>query len=166
MKKWLFFTMLLLFGFLIWQGYVFFQNVLEPQKLQADKAANIIKRTYDVKEIHKITNYSGLSKSFQVAEVTTAADQKVYIWVSDNGKETFIMNVKEGLSKEEVLEDLKAKENPKQIIRVTPGLEGSKNNRLPVWEIVFLDQKNRYTFYYVNLRTGEYLQSYRLNKES
>jgi uncharacterized protein YpmB len=166
MKKWLFFTMVLLFTFLIWQGYVFIQNLLEPQNLQAVEAEKIIEQAYNVKEIHNIEHYAGLSKEYQVAEVTTESNKRVYIWVSLKDNETYIMNVNDGLKKEEILSKLKAKEEPKEVIRITPGLEGSKKNRLPVWEVVFIDKKDRYTFYYVNFKTGEYLQSYRLNKES
>jgi uncharacterized protein YpmB len=165
MKKWLFFTFVLFFSFLLWQAFVYFENAMEPKNVLGDKAEAIIKRTYNVEEIQHIESYAGLSKPYQVAEVTTKSNKKVYIWVSIEDNETYIININEGVKKEEALEKVKEKEDPKKIIRVTPGLEGNKNNRSPVWEVVFIDQKDRYTFYYLDFRTGEYLQSYRLNKD-
>jgi uncharacterized protein YpmB len=166
MKKWILSITILLVCIISWQGYIYFHNVFEPQTVQEKRAVEKIKNTYQIKEISDIKYYPGLSKSYQVAEATTDENSKVYIWVSETDDETFIVDTASGWNKQKVLEKVRSEENPKKIIRITPGLEGNQSNRRPVWEVVFLDQEERYTFYYLDFIDGNHLQTYRLNKET
>ena len=44
------------------------------------------------------------------------------------------------------------KPKPKQIVKVKLGAE----NDIPLWEITYIDQEDRYTYYYLEFQNGEY----------
>ena len=52
------------------------------------------------------------------------------------------------------------KPKPKEIIKVKLGAQ----NDIPLWEITYIDQEDRYTYYYLEFQNGAYAGHYSIEK--
>ena len=62
----------------------------------------------------------------------------------------------EGISQEKAVAKLTAERDPKEIVSVRLGMEKG----LPLWEITYIDQENRYSFYYLSFEDGTFIRRY------
>lgn len=75
----------------------------------------------------------------------------------------------EGISEKEALQrtieqvgdDSKEhKSKPKEILKIKLGFE----NNIPLWEVTYIDDENRYSYYYLAFKDGQFLRRYSIEK--
>ncbi|HET7629295.1 MAG TPA: DUF5590 domain-containing protein [Bacillales bacterium] len=157
MKKWgiiLGIAVILAFGLKGWSVYHGVQTKQEAIKRQAIVEA---KQEGKIDEVVTVTNYRG-TKAYTVIYGKNEHGEEQYVWIPQSEGETIVKPANEGLSREEVVRYARQKLNPKKIIAVRPGVE----EQLPVWEIVFIDQNQRYTFYYLRFDGKDWVKNIHL----
>lgn len=76
-------------------------------------------------------------------------------------RETIVRKKSEGISEKEALQrtieqvgdDSKEhKSKPKEILKIKLGFE----NNIPLWEVTYIDDENRYSYYYLAFKDGQF----------
>ncbi len=57
-------------------------------------------------------------------------------------------------------ESKESKSKPKEIMKVKLGFE----NDVPLWEVTYIDDDNRYSYYYLEFKDGKFLRRYSIEK--
>ncbi|MFP3393521.1 peptidase M4, partial [Brevibacillus sp. SIMBA_076] len=52
------------------------------------------------------------------------------------------------------------KSKPKEILKAKLGFE----NNIPLWEVTYIDDDNRYSYYYLEFKDGNFLRRYSIEK--
>lgn len=152
MKKLLFFIFLA-FVIVVWQAVSLYLAALEPKTAQEEVAIDTAKVEAGLQTINEVHSYYG-TVAYQVILGITAENEKVVVWIPEDEGEIVIKKQNEGISKEQVITDLKAERNPKEIRSVKLGIE--KN--IPLWEVIYINENDRLTYYYSDFETGELLK--------
>lgn len=124
---------------------------------QLNQAAAKAKQQQHLKKVLNVTYYHG-TNAYDVVEGVSRKGKKVYVWVPDGKGKPFVKPVDQGWSKGKVKQYAMSHLHPKKLISIELGAE--KN--MPVWEIIYIDQKNRYTFYYLRFGNGEWVKNIHL----
>lgn len=109
----------------------------------------------NLKSVNKIKTYSADQK-YHVITGTNKENQKVYAWISniEKGRKILIKKQSSGITKEEALETVYQEHNPAEIISVQLGMDEG----IPIWEVKYQDEKERYTFDFVNFYDGKIIK--------
>ncbi len=105
--------------------------------------------------ISQINTFSA-DKKYHVITGENANDEPVYAWISNVHKDREIIVEKQssGITKEEALERVYQEHNPSEIISVQLGMDEG----VPIWEVKYQDESDRYTFDFVNFYDGEIIK--------
>ncbi len=105
--------------------------------------------------ISQINTFSA-DKKYHVITGENSNDEPVYAWISNVNKEREIIVKKQssGITKEEALERVYQEHNPSEIISVQLGMDEG----VPIWEVKYQDESDRYTFDFVNFYDGEIIK--------
>lgn len=141
-----------------WGSIHLYTNVSEPIKNSEKEALSYLKaNAAEFTNVKQVNFYHG-SESYQVFEGTNKDEDMVFIWVAMSLDNHIVKEKAAGLAIEEVVlyteEELKSKE----IISIKLGIE----NSLPLYEIIYKDQQDRYSYYYISFKDGTYLKHYHL----
>ncbi len=152
MKKWIFLTILILvIGF--WQAFSVYNTAMEPKHEKEQQAIEIAKAQANIHTINEVTTYYG-SESYQVVKGNSDENVPLIVWIAEDSGEIVIKRQDEGLRKEDVVNRLVSERNPQEIRSVKLGME--KN--IPLWEVIYLNENNRLTYYYSDFETGDLLK--------
>ena len=108
-----------------------------------------------LKTISNINTFSADQK-YHVITGTNSKNETIYGWVSNIEKERKIIVKKKsaGITKNEALESVYQEHNPSEIISVQLGMDEG----IPIWEVKYHDESDRYTFDYVNFYDGKIIK--------
>ncbi|MBE4910250.1 DUF5590 domain-containing protein [Bacillus luteolus] len=152
MKKWIFLSILILvIGF--WQAISVYITAMEPKREIEQQAIEIARAQANIHTIYEVTTYYG-SESYQVVQGISDENVPLIVWIAENSDEIVIKRQDEGLRKEDVVNRLVSERNPQEIRSVRLGME--KN--IPLWEVIYLNENNRLTYYYSDFETGDLLK--------
>jgi uncharacterized protein YpmB len=141
-----------------WGSIHLYANVRETIEKSESEALIYLKENAEVNDVRSVNFYHG-SESYSVFEGTNEAKEAIYIWV-ENSLDNHIVKAKDsGLAFEEVLLYAKEELKPKEIISIKLGIE----NLIPLYEIIYKDQQDRYSYYYISFKDGTYLKHYHLD---
>ncbi|WP_026560179.1 DUF5590 domain-containing protein [Bacillus sp. J37] len=115
----------------------------------------------NLKKISKINTFSADQK-YHVITATNNENEQVYGWISNIEKERKMIVKKKssGITKNEALESVNEEHNPSEIISVQLGMDEG----IPIWEVKYQDESDRYTFDYVNFYDGKIIKHMALKK--
>ena len=115
----------------------------------------------NLKNISKINTFSSDQK-YHVITATNIENEAVYGWISNIKKERKMIVKKKsaGITKNEALESVNEEHNPSEIISVQLGMDEG----IPIWEVKYQDESDRYTFDYVNFYDGKIIKHMALKK--
>lgn len=155
MKKWIFIMMgvLALIG---WQLYMLYSGIVDGQAQKFAKAATTAQQRYDLKDVIDVTYYHG-TVSYEVVKALNQHDETIFIWFPEDG-EPFFKRASEGMNKSEVKQYALKTLNTKELIDIRLGAE----NNFPFWEITYIDENDRYTFYYLSFDGDHWVKTIRL----
>ncbi|RBW69425.1 DUF5590 domain-containing protein [Bacillus taeanensis] len=157
------FVLAVITAIVIWQGVSFYSEVTSANAGLEQKAAAKAKELFHIKTISKVSFYHG-SNSYQVVQGKNEQEEEIIAWISTNPKiEPFSRKASAGVTKKQVKELIDKKVDYKKIIDIRLGAE----NKVPLWEVTYIDQEDRYSFYYVAFKDGAYLnKKYNLKRET
>lgn len=151
MYKWLtiIFSVLLLFAAA--GGYIY-TKAMDPVKQARKEAEQRINADEKLKQIDEFHLYNG-AKTYYVLIGEEKKGEKVVFWIPENKDEKIITKkLAEGISKREAVDMLVKEKQPKEILGVRLGME----QRLPVWELSYLDNQSNLNYYYIHFDTGKW----------
>ncbi|WP_257351794.1 hypothetical protein [Pseudalkalibacillus decolorationis] len=166
MKKWKYVTTVgLLLTITIGVSYYYY--VINDQRHEQSEAVTAARKELKLTNIKDIEHYYGSYGSFQVIKASIG-ENKQYVFVPVKKGEPRTISVNEGWSKEKVKKYVSEELNPDELISIQLGLEKyTKSSTLtPVWEIVFEDGNQSYTFHYIRYADGTFFKEYSMTQAS
>lgn len=154
MKKWNVFLSICI-GVIIWQAVSVYDAALEPKQSLIETAKERAKQKVSFAHIQDIYTYYG-EKAYVVLVGTDRKGTKKIAWVPEKGGQIVVKRAERGMTEQEAIEQLKAKRHPKEIVSAKLGMEKG----VPLWELTYIDQDNRYSFYYISFEDGTFLKRY------
>jgi len=146
---------------------------MSDQKYWQNKAIALAKEyVKDLRTINDVDYYHG-TIAYNIVYGTNEKNEEIIVWVPyDTSNSKFIVKKSnEGWSKEKVKKYVIANENPLKLINIRLGAEVIKDHRTnkiettPLWEVTYIDQENRYTYYFLKFVDGSFVKKYSLKKE-
>ncbi|MFZ3588691.1 PepSY domain-containing protein [Bacillus sp. DJP31] len=156
MKKWIFLLIVIVL-LTILVGINTYKNAFDYQREQTKKATLVAMKTEPDLEISEVAFYNGTS-SYTIIYGEINHNKRIVCVPTNELEKVIVVNPDKGISKEEALKQLQQEQNPLEIKSVNLGIE----QNIPIWEIVYLDQNNRYSYYYVTFKDGQFIKRYTL----
>lgn len=156
MKKW----MLFIVSFFIVVGVsVFISIFLHLNGVTKDMQAKgeALAQKTPITKVEEVDVYYGKDECI-VVQGKDAKGNALMAWFVKDKVE--VDNMNRLVTKKSVIEALKKSKSNIKILHVTPGKEGDKK----FWEVVFLDQNEKYNYYYIDMYTGKLISTYLLEK--
>ncbi|MDR7072510.1 DUF5590 domain-containing protein [Fictibacillus barbaricus] len=156
-KKWI----LIIVGVLLlasWQAYYLYNQVqAKPAKKEAE-AVEIAKKEKGLVSISHVDHFYK-NETYYVVEGKNEHGTNMIVWVDQKKKVTSEI-AKAGLSEGQMINYVKQNYDAQKIIDSRLGMEDD----IPLWEVIFIDSKDRYTYYYGYFDTGKRYEIYRLKE--
>ncbi|WP_216829212.1 cell wall elongation regulator TseB-like domain-containing protein [Alkalihalobacterium elongatum] len=160
MKKWVITCICLLVFAAIGISSYFYQTMRSPITEQEQLAIERALNETELSVVDDVSFYHGTEPYIVVKGRTDQDDTGLIAWVGEEER-IIVKNVADGLSKEEVRHFAQNELAPKELISVRLGIE----NRLPIYEITYIDENDRYSFYYITFEEGTFVKRYSLKTE-
>lgn len=154
MKKWgVFIFIFLCLG--VWQAISVYQDALMPKQSLEEKALERAKEKIAFTHIERTYTYYG-EKTYIVFIGKNKQGEKYIAWVPEKKGNIVVKRAESGITEAEAIAKLKAERHPKKLISAKLGMEKG----VPLWELTYIDQYNRYSFYYLSFTDGTFLKRY------
>ena len=153
MKKWIILTFTILLVIILWQAISIYQATISPLKDEKEYAGEIVKNNTEIQTIQAVDVYNG-TNVYRIVRGINTENEELIAWLNEEDEVVLLKKAEDGIKKEEVLQYLDTKRTPKKIISISLAME--KN--IPLWEIKFTDDNDRYHFYYIKFSDGEFFQ--------
>jgi len=108
-------------------------------------------------KVDKVSFYHG-DQRYLVVQGENSDGAKLIAWFREGGIREGLEFEQNLVSKDIIKEKLQTGTPGIRIVRVQPGIE----ERTPVWETVWLDSEGKYNYSYYDMKTGNFIRSYRL----
>ncbi|WP_416149746.1 DUF5590 domain-containing protein [Salipaludibacillus sp. HK11] len=177
MKAWIISISVILLATVIGLSYYLYEVTADPIRDRQDEAITLAGETVDFSEVREVNYYHG-SKSYQIIDAVDDEGNDIYIWVEeikeieeiDESEETNeieeseeseeakieVRLQSEGLTKQEVIEIVQDELIIERLKSVRLGMIGST----PVYEVNYIDDEDRHSFYYLTFAEGTYMRHY------
>lgn len=162
MKKWGIIISLFLILVGLGASNLYFK-ALQPKRDAEKQAMQKASEAYDLAEVSSTDTYYG-SHTYYIVKAKNKKNEKVIVWVPKNEKKHDMIVRKEssGVSRDKVISIVQKERSPEKIKSIRLAME----NKLPMWEVTYIDEKNSFTYYYVDFQTGEFLKRYSMYQTS
>ncbi|MES9780413.1 MULTISPECIES: cell wall elongation regulator TseB-like domain-containing protein [Bacillus cereus group] len=167
MKKWIFAIIIVIVASGIYGAYVY--NKAMGKKIPKEsKFVEIAKEKAKLTKVKSVDYYNGKS-AYIVVQGTDEKGEQLIVWVPEKKGNTVVRKKSEGISEKEAIqrtleqvgnESKESKSKPKEIMKVKLGFE----NDVPLWEVTYIDDDNRYSYYYLEFKDGKFLRRYSIEK--
>ncbi|WP_445612561.1 cell wall elongation regulator TseB-like domain-containing protein [Geobacillus sp. YF-1] len=154
MKKWGW-LLLLFFAVLVWQAWSIYSEALAPKRAMVARALERAKEAAELVEIKKVYTYYG-DEAYTVFIGRAKRGEDLVVWVPEKSGDVVVRRADSGISEAEARAILRRDRHPQQVIDATLGMEKG----VPVWELTYMDDEGRYSFYYLHFTDGSFLKRY------
>ncbi|MCD8510701.1 MAG: DUF5590 domain-containing protein [Bacillus sp. (in: Bacteria)] len=168
MKGWIIAVLIIIVVGFISFSYYIYEAISAPMIERQQNVISLINNLEGIHEINNISHYHG-RRSFQVFEGINDDDQEIYIWVEElkeeqkeeNTEPQVITRLKsDGLTEQQVKDIVHGRLNINEIKSINLGIIGIT----PIYEVIYEDQSNRHSFYYITFEDGTYIRHYQFQK--
>lgn len=158
MKKWIFGVSIIVLTVILYGAYLY-NTTMEKQLPKESKIVETAKKKGKLTEVTNIDYYHGTTSYAVVQGVNEKGDQYI-VWVPEEKGDVLVHKKNEGISEKEAMQIVAAEGKPKEFVKVKLGAE----NNVPLWEVTYIDQEDRYTYYYLEFKDGKYAGYYSIEK--
>lgn len=149
MKKWIILligviVLILVFGFAIYSEILNSKTIGHDEAIARAKKDGYIEKAIETSSYHR-------KESFIVIKGINDEDETVFVFVPEEGELT-VVKADDGITEKQARQLLRERVQYKRIMSVQLGIEDGS----PLWEITYIDDKDRLTYYYLDFKTGEY----------
>lgn len=143
----------------IYIGYLYYSIQQSKTKGFSNTEEKVLEQT-DVTKVESIYRFNGEQSYHIIFGKTKDGTQKiVYVPLTKDNNEFTIIEQNEVLSEEEVKSYWYQDCQQCEFIKITPAMVDNK----PLWEITYIDEKDRYVFDYLSLYDGSHYEQFRLH---
>lgn len=160
MKAWIIsISIMITVGFFAFCYYIY-EITSEPLEMRENAAVQLAEQQIALAEVRDVNYYHG-RRSYQVIDAMDEEGNELYIWVeeTDEPDDPATIEVREksdGLTREEVLGLARDELSISSLKSVRLGMIGST----PIYEVNYVDDMDRHSFYYVTFEDGTYIRHY------
>ncbi|CAM3868326.1 peptidase M4 [Bacillus cereus] len=167
MKKWIFAIIIVIVASGIYGAYVY-NKAMENKIPKESKVVEIAKEKAKLTKVKSVDYFNGKS-SYTVVQGTDEKGEQIIVWVPEKKGDTIVRKKSEGISEKEAIQrtaeqvddgSKESKSKPKEILKAKLGVE----NNIPLWEVTYIDDENRYSYYYLEFKDGKFLRRYSIEK--
>ncbi len=133
-------------------------SVLGEKQQWKLEGISLAKEYTAIENIEKVSLYHG-KESYLVVQGTNAAQIPMIAWFREGQFEGFEYE-KDIASAEQIEKLIQAQVKVKEWVRIQPGME----NQRPLWEVVVIDEENKFNYYYYDMKSAQFIRSYKLQK--
>lgn len=159
MKAWIISISVILLATIIALSYYLYEVTADPIRERQEEAISLARQSVDFSQVTKVDYYHG-RKSYQIIDAIDSNENDIYIWVEENDepdKATIeVRRQSEGLTKEDVIDMVQDEITIEKLKSVRLGMIGST----PVYEVKYIDDEERHSFYYLTFEDGTYIRHY------
>ncbi|WP_027417531.1 DUF5590 domain-containing protein [Aneurinibacillus terranovensis] len=112
----------------------------------------------DINEVLSVDQYNG-KVPYIVVQGITKKGEPLVAWFKGNQVDA-VEDMNRLVSKKSVIQAIVNKNPRAEIIHVIPGEDGQQK----FWEALFVDSKNKFNYYYIDMYTGQFIKSYQLQQ--
>ncbi|MBC6975527.1 DUF5590 domain-containing protein [Bacillus sp. Xin] len=158
MKKWIFAIIIVIVAIGLYGVHVY-NATMEKKIPKESKVVEIAKEKAKLTKVKNVEYYNGKS-SYTVVQGVDEKGEKIIVWVPEKKGDVLVKKQSEGISEKDALQIVTKEQKPKQFLKVKLGAE----NNVPLWEVTYIDDENRYTYYYLAFQDGKFLKRYSIEK--
>ncbi|WP_410981976.1 DUF5590 domain-containing protein [Bacillus cereus] len=158
MKKWIFAIIIVIVAIGLYGVHVY-NATMEKKIPKESKVVEIAKEKAKLTKVKNVEYYNGKS-SYAVVQGVDEKGEKIIVWVPEKKGDVLVKKQSEGISEKDALQIVTKEQKPKQFLKVKLGAE----NNVPLWEVTYIDDENRYTYYYLAFQDGKFLKRYSIEK--
>ncbi|WP_246942122.1 hypothetical protein [Bacillus pinisoli] len=156
MRKWIVFLIVIII-ISVWTTIDTYRSAHTYRNQITEKATATVKKQEPGLSVNEVSFYNG-TKAYTIIYGTVDEQEQIFCVPSEQEDEIIVVNPKKGITANEAINILKNDRNPVEIKSINLGIE----QNVPIWEIIYVDQKNRYSYYYVTFKDGEFIKRYTL----
>jgi len=159
MKAWIISISVIFLATILALSYYLFEVTADPIRERQEKAVLLAEQSVDFSGVREVNYYHG-RRSYQIIDAVDTDGNDIYIWVEENDDpDEAIIEVRlqsEGLTKQEVIEIAQGEVTIERLKSARLGMIGST----PVYEVNYIDDEKRHSFYYLTFEDGTYIRHY------
>ncbi|WP_110112363.1 DUF5590 domain-containing protein [Bacillus sp. CGMCC 1.16541] len=161
MKKWSILIGILVIVVISWQFASIYHQSVKGKQGDEEKAVALAQKEYELKDVTNVQTYFG-KDTFYIVKATNDKGEKIIVWIPKDVKKNDMIMKKEasGITQSQARSLVEKERNPKEIKSVRLGME----RQLPLWEITYIDEEDRFTYYYIDFESGKFLKRYSLSQ--
>ncbi|CAI8700577.1 Peptidase M4 [Bacillus sp. IT-79MI2] len=158
MKKWIFTIIIVIVAIGLYGVHVY-NATMEKKIPKESKVVEIAKEKAKLTKVKTVDYYNGKS-SYAVVQGVDEKGEQIIVWVPEKKGNVLVRKKNEGISEKKALQIVAGERKPKELVKAKLGAE----NDVPLWEITYIDQEGRYTYYYLEFQDGKYAGYYSIEK--
>ncbi|PFK47395.1 peptidase M4 [Bacillus cereus] len=158
MKKWIFAIIIVIVAIGLYGVHVY-NTTMEKKIPKESKVVEIAKEKAKLTKVKSVDYFNGES-SYTVVQGVDEKGEKIIVWVPEKKGDVLVKKQSEGISEKDALQIVAKEQKPKQFLKAKLGAE--KN--VPLWEVTYIDDENRYIYYYLAFQDGKFLKRYNIEK--
>jgi uncharacterized protein YpmB len=159
MKKWILLVIMAVLLVVSWRAVALYKTTLEPKTSTEDKAINTALEDELFETVDQVDTYYG-THEYQVITGKDLKGESIIAWIPAKG-EPIIKKKSDGVTEKEAISGLYTTlenlydtdvRDPQEIRSIKLGIEDD----IPIWEIIYVDKRDRLTYYRSYFETGQY----------
>jgi len=148
--------------------FAFLYNSAKEDKTKGHETAIQAAKEHGFASIDEVNTFYNRNV-YYIIQGKNKKGEKIIGWMKKgNTDKILIKKAKEGLSKDDVLQLIQNIDNskPKKIKKIMLGYDDkdSKKWDIPVWEVQYIDQQNRYTYFIVSFTDDRVYKMYSIKQ--
>ncbi|QPC46671.1 DUF5590 domain-containing protein [Mangrovibacillus cuniculi] len=152
MVKWIITSLVAILFVLTIGGAWLYVDATKEKNQQEETIKQIALEENWLSSVTNAHTYYG-AKPYYVLAGKNTQSQEVYVFVpQDDYENKTEVRVSQGVSKEEAMEMLQREKSPAKLLHTKLGIEKVG----PVWEMAYLNDREKLNYYYVHFETGEW----------
>ncbi|WAA10583.1 DUF5590 domain-containing protein [Fervidibacillus albus] len=164
-KKFILFLFFLIIIALFSGSIILYKTAFDGIKWNKELAIDLVLQETEMEAVDDV-EWFHYNETYYVVYGTTKDGEDMIVWIPKSDSNNYVVKMAdEGLSEQEVIErfqnglnDFTTDDYPKEIVRVKLGIVDD----FPAYEITYIDQKDRYSFIYIDFYKGEWYRVYHL----
>ncbi|KMK76406.1 DUF5590 domain-containing protein [Alkalihalobacillus pseudalcaliphilus] len=138
----------------------FYNEIRKPLVSGYEQALAFAHEEQLITEVEDIDYYHGTDTYFVLTGLDEDGDP-AYAWIKDDYESYHVEKREDGISVDAALSIVEADYGTKEIIEARLGFE----RNVPAYEVLFIDDEDRQSYYYVTFDDGTFMKRYHLNRD-
>ncbi|AXI39983.1 MAG: hypothetical protein C6W58_03130 [Bacillaceae bacterium] len=148
--------------------FAFLYNSAKEDKTKGHETAIQAAKEHGFASIDEVNTFYNRNV-YYIIQGKNKKGEKIIGWMKKgNTDKILIKKAKEGLSKDDVLQLIQNIDNskPKKIKKIMLGYDDTDSKKwdIPVWEVQYIDQQNRYTYFIVSFTDDRVYKMYSIKQ--